>query len=121
MKALVCGGRLYDNKFAVYRTMDMLHAENAVTELICGGAKGADSLGYDWAHENKIPTRVFFADWAKDGRSAGPIRNLKMLNIGKPDVVVAFPGGKGTAHMVKIALTAGIRVIQMTLDSTVKA
>jgi hypothetical protein len=43
---------------------------------------------------------------------AGPIRKQQMLDEGKPDLVVAFPGGRGTAHMVRIARAAGIEVIE---------
>lgn len=49
------------------------------------------------------------ADWKRHGRAAGPIRNQKMLEE-KPEMVVAFPGGKGTADMVKKAGQAGIEV-----------
>lgn len=60
-----------------------------------------------------VPVIVYHADWNAHGRSAGPIRNAKMLAEGKPDLVVAFPGGKGTAHMVGIARKAGVPVVEM--------
>ena len=43
------------------------------------------------------------ADWAKYGPVAGPIRNQDMLDLHRPKMVIAFPGGKGTADMVKRA------------------
>jgi hypothetical protein len=48
------------------------------------------------------------ADWEKLGRSAGPIRNQAMLDEGRPDLVVAFPGHHGTADMVRRARAAGV-------------
>jgi hypothetical protein len=36
-----------------------------------------------------------------------------MLREGKPDLVIAFPGGRGTAHMTRIALEAGLKVIEI--------
>ena len=33
-----------------------------------------------------------------------------MLAEGKPDLVVAFPGGAGTANMIEQARAAGVRV-----------
>lgn len=51
----------------------------------------------------------FPADWERNGRAAGPIRNRQMLD-GKPDLVIAFPGGKGTADMVAEAKRRGIAV-----------
>ena len=44
--------------------------------------------------------------------AAGPKRNQQMLDEAKPDMVVAFPGGKGTAHMRQIAKAAGVPVWQ---------
>ena len=61
-----------------------------------------------------LPCTVFQADWAGLGRKAGPIRNKLMLDEGKPDLVVAFPGGRGTAHMTRIARGAGIEVIEVS-------
>jgi len=37
-----------------------------------------------------------------------------MLDEGKPDLVVAFDGGRGTANMVKQAKAAGIQVLIAT-------
>ena len=56
----------------------------------------------------------FQADWNAHGRAAGPIRNKRMLDEGRPELVVAFPGGRGTANMVKQAKAAGVKVIEVT-------
>lgn len=79
-------------------------------EIISGCAKGADSVGVDWAAANWLPCRQFPADWETHGKAAGPIRNQQMLDEGKPDLVVAFPGGRGTADMVRRAKKAGVEV-----------
>ena len=52
------------------------------------------------------------ADWKQYGRGAGPIRNREMLQYSEPDIVVAFPGGAGTADMIRAARTAGYPVVQ---------
>ena len=48
-----------------------------------------------------------------NGYRAGPIRNQEMLDKGKPDLVIAFPGGKGTADMVGRALRTGVFVYRV--------
>ena len=58
-------------------------------------------------------SRDFLPDWEKHGRAAGPIRNKLMLDEGRPDLVVAFPGGRGTANMVKQASAASVEVIEV--------
>lgn len=112
MKVLVCGGREFADRDAVFDALDELHEgqDGPITLLIHGAARGADSLGGEWAASRKVPVRPYPADWEKHGRAAGPKRNQQMLDEGKPDLVVAFPGGNGTAHMVKIATDAGVRV-----------
>ena len=79
-------------------------------DLIHGAARGADSLAGEWASTRAVPVKIFPADWQTHGRSAGHIRNAQMLREGKPDLVVAFPGGRGTADMVAKANAAGITV-----------
>lgn len=116
-RVLVCGGRDFEDWATVQETLDAVHAEHIIDLIIHGGATGADSLGGRWAHENKIPVARYEANWEYIGRSAGPIRNQSMLRFGKPDLVLAFPGGRGTDNMVKQAEAAGVDVRRIT-DST---
>jgi predicted Rossmann-fold nucleotide-binding protein len=41
------------------------------------------------------------------------VRNRQMLTEGRPDLVVAFPGGKGTANMVALARKAGVEIVEV--------
>ena len=109
MRYLICGGRDFQDRNWLYSEMD---SYPDVTYVIQGGAKGADRLASEWAESRQIPQAVYFADWKLFGRAAGPIRNKRMLEEGKPDVVVAFPGGNGTANMVAQAKKAGIKVYE---------
>lgn len=106
MRVLVCGGRNYQD----WQTVCAVLSRLPVSVLIEGGATGADLLAYQWASQNKVPVEKFEAEWEKHGRAAGPIRNAKMLREGKPDLVVAFPGGRGTADMIRRARAAGVPV-----------
>lgn len=111
MRVLVCGGRDFDQSKAVGRTLAGL---DGVSLIISGGAPGADRLAESWANHNKVPLCVFPANWRFAGRAAGPLRNQAMIDHGKPDLVVAFPGGRGTADMVSRAKAAGVRIIEWT-------
>ncbi len=110
MRVLVCGGRDFTDRAAVFAALDRLARERGVALLIHGAARGADTLAGDWAASRGVFTHAFPADWQRDGRAAGPIRNQRMLVEGKPDGVVAFPGGIGTADMIRRATAAGIKV-----------
>jgi hypothetical protein len=108
VRVLVCGGRDYTKGPVVRKELSALRP--APTLLIEGGATGADHQAKMWAVAAKVPVRMFAADWRKHGPAAGPIRNQRMLDEGKPDLVIAFPGGRGTADMVRRARSAGIEV-----------
>jgi hypothetical protein len=118
MRVLVCGGRNYANWGRVRNTLDLLHrTRRNITCIIHGGAHGADTLADDWADIRDIKSFTYPADWKSHGRAAGPIRNRRMIEEGKPDLVIAFPGGRGTANMVRQAKEAGIEVIEVTAQS----
>jgi len=116
IRLLVCGGRNYTDRDAVFRVLDRVHAEKGISVLIHGAATGADALAGKWAVERGVDLTVFPATWRKaDGsrdNGAGSIRNARMLAEGQPDAVVAFPGGGGTANMIDQARKAGVPVWQ---------
>lgn len=108
MRILVCGGREFDDWAKLKRHLNPLVFRASV--IIEGGAKGADFLGRVYAKWRGIPFKEYPANWKKHGPAAGGIRNQQMLDEGKPDCVLAFPGGRGTADMVRRARQAGIKV-----------
>lgn len=113
MRVLVCGGRDYADRAYLWSILDGLGPPE-VSVIMSGMARGADTLAAQWATRFGFPLLKFPANWERDGKAAGPIRNQRMLDEGKPDVVVAFPGGRGTADMVRRAEKAGVRVIRPT-------
>lgn len=110
MNILVCGGRDYDNQNFIFAKLDEFSRKNDVRILIHGAATGADSIAHAWALNNGVQTAVCRPNWERFGRKAGIMRNLAMLDL-DPDVVMAFPGGDGTAHMIYAATKAGKEVI----------
>jgi len=78
--------------------------------MIQGGATGADKLAKEYAQLNNIPYVEEKADWSL-GKKAGPIRNELMLKKYLPDLVIAFPGGRGTDNMVRLAKSYGVETI----------
>jgi hypothetical protein len=116
MVVLVCGGRDFSNRKLLVRVLNSL---GNITMIINGGANGADKLSSWWAKKRGVPFKEFPADWKKHGRAAGPIRNQEMLDSNftghNISMVIAFPGGKGTADMIRRAKRAGKTV--MVVDS----
>jgi len=113
-RVLVCGGRNYRDNVRVNQCLNLLHAAFGITVVIHGRASGADMLGEYWAKANDVPHLAFKPNWEAYGPAAGPMRNKQMLDEGKPDLVIAFPGGKGTADMVRQARERGVPVEEIT-------
>jgi hypothetical protein len=113
-KVLVCGGRDYSDAKSLNMVLDAAHYANPIVMLIHGAARGADTLAEKWAEANGVTSNAYPADWKRDGKAAGPMRNQRMLDQCKPHIVIAFPGGKGTADMIRRAEAAGVPVVRVT-------
>lgn len=113
MKILVCGGRDYNDYDRLEDELNTLWRVYGDFTVISGMARGADSLAVRYAEQYNCPLEKFPALWDVHGRSAGYIRNQLMLDEGQPDLVVAFPGGKGTENMKTIARKAGVEVVEI--------
>lgn len=113
-RMLVCGGRDYDDESTLYRVLDDIRRLSHGIDHVChGAARGADTLAGAWALDWWIPCDEFPAEWDRLGKSAGFIRNKKMLEEFRPRLVVAFPGGRGTANMVGMARSAGVPTLEV--------
>ena len=134
MRVLVCGGRTYgvappDADAAAKATaerqarrfmdvMDGLHRIHRFHGLIHGGAPGADALAATWAAQWGVHADAYPVDWTAQPpgpkrNALGPQRNQRMLDEGKPDLVVSFAGGTGTLDMTNRALKAKVRVVEV--------
>lgn len=137
MRVLVCGGRDFGEMpkgyaqedydihrertdhqvMALCETLDILDVDRRISVLIHGACRtGADRHANAWAQRKMKPIEAYPAVWRVDGKidkSAGPRRNQRMIDVGRPQLVVAFSGGRGTADMVSRAKKAGIEVIEV--------
>lgn len=114
MRVLVTGGRDYLDVRRIFAGLDLLQARlpGGITEIIEGGASGADMRARWWGERERIKVTTCKADWDKHGKAAGFIRNREMAEM-RPDVVMACPGGRGTAHMIETAKKLGLHVVML--------
>lgn len=112
-RILVCGGRDFEDRAFLFHVLSAAHALEPFSVLIHGDARGADRMAGRWAKLNNIRVLEFPAQWVKHGKAAGPIRNSEMLALSQPELVIAFPGGDGTADMIKKAQRAGVPVLRI--------
>lgn len=108
MRVLVCGSRDWDDIHAIRMRLVTLDPS---TEIIHGGAPGADRIAGWLAEDFDFTVREFPANWDNYGKKAGILRNLKMLDE-HPDLVIAFQRGasRGTQHTIDSARHRGIPV-----------
>ena len=109
MKIGIVGSRGFNNYKLLCEVLSGLNA----TEIISGGAKGADLLGRMYAQDNKLPLTEFLPNWDLYGRSAGFIRNNDIIK--NSDIVIAFwdRKSKGTKSSIDISIKLGkpLRII----------
>ncbi len=111
MKLIIAGGRDYKFTLHDFRLLDWVLSKG-VTEVVSGGAQGADAAGERWAESIRIPVKRFPADWTTYGRFAGPRRNRQMAEYA--DALALFPGGKGTANMMQEARAKNLQIYDFT-------
>jgi hypothetical protein len=113
--ALVTGGRTYEDGGELWSALDQVHDRETITLLVLGGAKGADEKARKWAMHRQVPHLVMPAPWDRRGKRAGTDRNTEMIlpPEGIPpytvNLVIYVHGGRGTAHMVRLARELGVR------------
>jgi hypothetical protein len=101
---LLCGGRDFSDQALFEAAMaDLVGMYGCPRKVVHGAAPGLDTMADIWAKRLAVDVVACRADWDKHGKAAGPIRNEDMLIDHEPKRVIAFPGGKGTADMVRRA------------------
>lgn len=101
MKVIIAGSRTITDRKLVEEAIEA--SCFSITEVVCGMARGVDTVGFNWAKDNNIPVKEFPADWEKYGRAAGPIRNKQMAEYADALIAVMAPNSKGTQNMVETA------------------
>lgn len=116
VRILTTGGRNFNDRDFIFRTMDSCVPYFADYFCVANGwAHGADKGVQDWLRERGYPGCFFPPLWEYYGLSAGHRRNAWMFDFFLPEVVIAFPGGPGTAGTVEIANSRGIPVYNVTV------
>lgn len=112
MKLIIAGSRDIINKKLVFEIIEftITHQGLVPEVVICGCAKGVDTLGAEWAHSKGIPIKYVPAKWDKHGKGAGPLRNTEMARGADTLLVIRKETSPGSANMVKTAQTLGLDI-----------
>jgi YspA, cpYpsA-related SLOG family len=124
---LICGGRFFNDSTMFHDAMwELIEKFGLPSTVVHGSYTGADALADGWARRYALEVICVHAEWGKyettlrrdllgrrQKNPAGVIRNKKMIDEHRPNLVIAFPGGEGTANMVSQARAAGIDVVEV--------
>jgi hypothetical protein len=105
MRVIIAGSRSLDENEPYYlRLLESLVTKfidqyGEITEVVSGTARGADLLGEKWANENRVKIARFPADWKKNGKAAGPIRNTQMGQYADGAIIIWDGKSPGSKHM----------------------
>ena len=117
-KVIICGSRHFDNKELLFERCNFFLQNKSDIQIVSGAQRtylkdqkryiGADYFGEQYAEHKEYSLQRFPANWDRDGRSAGPLRNARMADYA--DAVLAFWDGKtrGTNNMLALAKMAGL-------------
>ena len=116
MKVIIAGSRTFTD----YQCLCQVLApdRHRITQVLTGGARGAEQLGYRWAWKHAVKHQRFRADWERFGKSAGVRRNFQMAQAG--DILITFwdERSAGTAHLMQCMRQVGKPVVVIREEAT---
>ena len=116
MRVIIAGGREVTDQAAVDQAMT--ESGFTVTAVVCGRARGADTLGERWAQARGLPVVAKPADWARYGARAGFVRNREMSEQADALVLVWSGRSPGSQNMLMEAAKRGLKIHQHIIRET---
>jgi hypothetical protein len=120
MKVIIAGSRtITDPNVVVDFIIEVvLKHELDITEVVCGGARGVDEIGYRFGKTMNLPVKVFQALWDTFGKSAGPRRNRAMAEYADALILVWDGKSRGSANMKSEAQKCGLTIYEKIIGGT---
>ena len=116
MKLIIAGS----HTFTDYQHLCQVLApdRHRITQVLTGGAPGADALGKRWAWSKQVPWKGFKVDWARFGKVAGVPCNRQMAESGDILLALGDRPSPGTAHLIQCMRALGKPVVVVSVDTT---
>lgn len=107
-KTIIAGGRDFEPTEEHEDWVVEILKKIGTSEVVSGGARGADKFGEEIAQALRLDIKTFPANWNSYGKRAGFLRNQTMAKYA--DSCIILPGGEGTKHMTVTAMKEGLDV-----------
>lgn len=108
MKLAICGSRHLKQNFDLNYLESIINKLNiSVTEIVSGGAKGADKVAELYAAKQSLKLKIFHAQWQTFGISAGTVRNKQVVDYANYVAVLWDGKSKGTRHVIEYSGETG--------------
>jgi hypothetical protein len=117
MRVLVGGGRHFEDAEKVHQELVRLHWRKPISVLIHGSVSGVGIAAEAWARSSGTPVVRYPPNWKLYGKKAEGLRDAFMIEDSRPDLVLAFPGGRHTADLIQKAIDAKIVVLAIQVGS----
>jgi hypothetical protein len=113
MRILVTGSREWDDRAMIYRALADARGDTPHDQMmiVVGDARGADRIAVRYAMDMDWGLDIHRAAWGIQGKAAGIIRNIGMVDTGA-DICLAFikDNSPGATHCADYAESKGIPV-----------
>jgi hypothetical protein len=116
MKLIITGARTFTD----YQMLCQVLApdRHRITQVLTGGARGTEQLGYRWAWKHVVKHQRFRAEWERFGKPAGVRRNHQLAQAGDVLLVCGDGQAPGTAHLIQCMQALGKPVVVVSVDTT---
>lgn len=111
-KVLIAGSRGFKDyvKFKHYVDKFLQSFDWSEMMIIEGGALGTDRMAWSYAKEKGIAVQTVKADWDKEGKRAGMIRNRQMGEMATHAIIFWDGESKGTKNMIDVCEELGVKL-----------
>ena len=116
MRVLICGGRHFDDDGLIKSELSKLHETIPIDVLIHGGLPTIGTSAENWARRNGVHLVRYPANFSL-GKQGDVLRDRFMLEDGRADMLLVFPGGRRTAELRNHARRTDLQIFEVARET----
>lgn len=100
MKLIIAGDTEFEDQEAIIEKTNQVNNFEEITEVVCGGMRGVDTIGRQWAIDHDIPVKLITAK-ASNHKNAIEIRNREMVEYADAALVIWNGNNQATKNLLE--------------------